>query len=91
MKNLKVISHVFSNYIGQLERRALVNNILLTCLKLLYWLRNIAVAIHISKNEDIDRTSNTVDNDSVNGNPAMFVTYEVMGYGFTSGNAEVEK
>jgi hypothetical protein len=29
-----------------------------------YWLRSIAVAIHISKNEDRDRTSNTVDNDS---------------------------
>jgi hypothetical protein len=49
-----------------------------------YWLRNIAVAIHISKNEDSERASNVIDNDSLNGNPPKFVTYEVIGYGFTS-------
>ena len=31
-----------------------------------YWLRNMAVVIHISKNEDRERASNTMDNDSVN-------------------------
>jgi hypothetical protein len=52
---------------------------------------SIAVAIHISKNQDIERASNALDNDSVNGNPATFVTYAMIGYGFTSGNAEMEK
>ena len=45
----------------------------------------------MSKNEDIERASNAVDNDSVNGNPATFVTYAMIGYGFTSGNTEIEK
>ena len=55
-----------------------------------YWLRNIAVAIHIIKNEDRERVSNAIDNDSVNGDPPRFVTYEVIGYGFTSGNGALE-
>ena len=57
-----------------------------------YWLRNIAVAIHISKNEDRERASNTMDNDSADDGAGLFVTYETMGYGLTSGNAaELEK
>ena len=51
----------------------------------------MAVAIHISKNEDRDRASNTMDNDSVNGNPGWLITYDVIGYGLTSGKLEMEK
>ena len=57
----------------------------------LYWLRNIAVAIHISKNEDKERASNTGDNDSVNGAPGWFATYELIGYELTSGRPESER
>ena len=56
-----------------------------------YWLRNMAVATHISKNEDIDRASYTVDNDSVNGEAGRFDAYKINGYGFTSGNSKKEK
>jgi hypothetical protein len=53
------------------------------------------LAIHISKNEDRDRTSNTVDNDSADNGAdggVVFVTDETMGYGLASGNAaELEK
>jgi hypothetical protein len=56
-----------------------------------YWLKNIAVAVHISKNEDRERASNVMDNDSVNGNPGWSITYEVIGYGITSGNGAPEK
>ena len=56
-----------------------------------YWLRNIAVAIHISKNEDTERASNAMDNDSVNGEAGRFDVYKMNGYGFTSGNIEKEK
>jgi hypothetical protein len=31
------------------------------------------------------------DNDSVIGDPGIFTTYEVIGYGFTSGKTENEK
>lgn len=51
----------------------------------------MAVAIHISKNEDTERASNTVDNDSGTGIPPKFVTYELTGYGFTVGNGAVER
>jgi hypothetical protein len=40
----------------------------------------MAVAIHISKNEDRERASNTMDNDSVNGKPGWFVTYDYINY-----------
>jgi len=32
-----------------------------------------------------------MDNDSVNGNPPKFVTYEVIGYGIISGKPEMKK
>jgi len=51
----------------------------------------MAVAIHISKNEDTERASNTVDNDSIYRGPPMFVTYRVIGYGFKSDNADLER
>jgi hypothetical protein len=37
------------------------------------------VAIHISKNEDIERASNVVDNDSVNGEAGRFDAYKMNG------------
>jgi hypothetical protein len=51
----------------------------------------MAVAIHMSKNEDTESASNTVDNDSVNSVPGWFVTYEVMGYGIITDKPEKEK
>jgi hypothetical protein len=47
--------------------------------------------VSLSKNEDRERISNTIDNDSVIGDPGRFTTYEEIGYGFTSGNTENEK
>ena len=40
----------------------------------------------MSKNEDKERVSNAVDKDSADGGAAVFVTYETIGYGLTSGN-----
>ena len=57
----------------------------------LYWLRSIAVAIHISKNEDRERISYIMDSDSVIAVPGIFTTYAVIEYGFTSGKTENEK
>lgn len=46
----------------------------------------MAVAIHKSKNEVREIASNTIDNDSVYVEiPKRLVTYETIGYGFTSG------
>ena len=56
-----------------------------------YWLRNIAVAIHIIKNEDRERESKAIDNDVVNGEAGTFTTYAVIGYGVNSDNTEKEK
>jgi hypothetical protein len=63
----------------------------------LYWLNNIAVATHISKNELKDIASNMGDNDSLNAvadslnTPLKFVTYSAIGYGFTVGSGELER
>jgi hypothetical protein len=55
----------------------------------------MAVATHISKNEDSERISNITPNDSPINIPATqasgwtptkFITYECIGYGFTVGN-----
>lgn len=57
----------------------------------LYCLNSIAAATHMSKNEDKERISYTIDNDSVSDDPGIFTTYEVIGYDFTYGNTENEK
>lgn len=63
----------------------------------LYWLNNIDVATHISKNELKDIASNMGDNDSLKAvadslnTPLKFVTYSVIGYGVTMGNGELER
>jgi hypothetical protein len=41
------------------------------------------VAIHISKNEDTDRTSKTLDNDSVRGEPGRLLVYKLIASGVT--------
>jgi hypothetical protein len=42
----------------------------------------MAVATHISKNDDIDRASYTVDNDSVNGEAGRFDAYKINGLAY---------
>ena len=54
----------------------------------LYWLKNIAVAIHISKNDVREIISKNTDNGSAYAllpERFVFVTYEMIEYGFTSG------
>ena len=49
-----------------------------------YLLKNIAVAIHISKNEVREIASKIVEDNTVIGNPGWFVTYAVIEYGSIS-------
>jgi hypothetical protein len=57
----------------------------------------MAVAIHISKNDDRERISNTVDNDSPTNTlakfdkPLKFVTYETIEYGCTIGDGAPDR
>ena len=51
----------------------------------LYCRSNIAVATHISKNEDNERTSNSVDRDSAKVLGVKSTTNEFIEKGFTSG------
>jgi hypothetical protein len=45
----------------------------------------------MSKNEDRERARNARDNNSVSVDEKMFVTYEMIEYGFTSADNEMEK
>ena len=56
-----------------------------------YLFKNIAVAIHISKNEVSEMASKMVDDNTVIGKPGWFVTYAVIGYGTMSVITEVER
>jgi hypothetical protein len=53
--------------------------------------KNIAVAIHISKNEVSEMASKMVDDNTVIGKPGWFVTYAVIEYGTMSVITEVER
>ena len=57
----------------------------------LYWLKIIAVAAHISKNEDRETASNTTAKNSAKGIPPKLVTYELTGYGVTSWIGALER
>ena len=49
------------------------------------------MAIHISKNEDMERRSNAVDNELVTGEPAKLITYEFRGSDLTFEVGRLEK
>jgi hypothetical protein len=49
-----------------------------------YLLKNIAVAIHMSKNEIREITSKMLDDNTVIGKPGWFTTYAVIGSGIIS-------
>lgn len=45
----------------------------------------------MSRNENRERTSNTVDNDPVRGEPAKLATYDMIGSGLTVEDGRLEK
>ena len=53
--------------------------------------KSVAVANHIIRNDVRESASNTMDNDSVIGNPPTFVTYKTIGYGNALTNGEPVK
>ena len=71
-------------YCRRLEKTAIAKRIRLQNSLVRYLFKNIAVAIHMSKNEVREIASKMTDDNTVIGKPGWFTTYAVIGSGIIS-------